>query len=189
MYRPALQGWGFVNFALVRTLGTPEAMAPVIRRQLATVAPQLRVPTITTLQRNVEDRTVNERLVAQLSAAFGALALVLAAIGLYGVLGSAVSRRTHEFGVRAAFGARGTNLVGMILREGFALVAVGILIGTAAALAAGRLVESLLFDLRAEDPVAFIAAALLMLFAAALACLRPAIRVASVQPMEALRHE
>jgi predicted permease len=78
MYQPALRGAAFVNFALVRTQGAPEAVAPAIRRQLATVAPQLRVPTITTLQRNVEDRTVNERLVAQLSAAFGALALVLA---------------------------------------------------------------------------------------------------------------
>ena len=189
MYQPALQGAGFVNFALVRTRGAPETMAPAIRRQLAATVPQLRVPTITTLQRNVEDRTVNERLVAELSAVFGALALVLAAIGLYGVLGSAVSRRTQEFGVRAAFGARWTDLVGMILREGFALVTVGVLAGTAAALAAGRFVESLLFDMQADDPAAFITAALLVLLAAALACVRPAIRVASVEPMDALRHE
>ncbi len=189
MYRPALQGAGSVNFAVVRTRGAPEAMALAIRRRLAEVVPELRVPTITTLQRNVEDRTVNDRLVAQLSTFFGALALALAGIGLYGVLGSAVSRRTQEFGVRAALGARGTDLVGMILREGFALVAVGLLVGTAAALAAGRFVESLLFDLRANDPAAFIAAALLILFAAALGCLRPAMRAASVEPMGALRHE
>jgi hypothetical protein len=189
MYQPALRGAAFVNFALVRTQGAPEAVAPAIRRQLATVAPQLRVPTITTLQRNVEDRTVNERLVAQLSAAFGALALVLAAIGLYGMLGSAVSRRTQEFGIRAAFGARWTGLVGMILSEALLLAAVGVLVGTAAALAAGRFVESLLFDLEADDPAAFLTAALLILSAAALACLWPAIRVASVHPMDALRHE
>jgi predicted lysophospholipase L1 biosynthesis ABC-type transport system permease subunit len=189
MYRPALQGAWFVNFALVRTRGAPEAMAPAIRRRLATAAPRLRVPTITTLQRNVEDRTVNERLVAHLSAAFGALALLLSAIGLYGVLGSAVSRRTQEFGVRAALGAHWTNLIGMILREGFALVTAGVLVGMVVALAAGRFVASLLFGLEADDPAAFVTAALLILFAAALACLRPAIRVASARPMDALRHE
>jgi ABC-type antimicrobial peptide transport system permease subunit len=77
----------------------------------------------------------------------------------------------------------------MILRDAFALVAAGVLLGTAAALAAGRVVESLLFNLHANDPAAFITATLLILLAAAVACLRPAIRVARVEPMEALRHE
>ena len=189
MYRPALQGPTFVNFVVVRTAGAPETVAPAVRRRLAEVVPELRVPTITTLQRNIEDRTVNERLVAQLSAAFGALALVLAVVGMYGVLGSAVSRRRQELGVRAAFGARATDLMRMVLREGFALVTMGLLMGIAAALGAGRFVESLLFESRADDPVAIVTAALLILAAAGLACFRPAMRAASIEPMDALRHE
>jgi len=189
MYQPALSGAKFVNFAVVRTRGAPAVIAPAIRRQLATVVPELKVPTITTLQRNVEDRTVNERLVAQLSAFFGVLALILASVGLYGVLGSAVSRRTQELGVRAAFGARSSDLVGMVLREGFGLVAIGVVTGAAVALAAGRLVESLLFDSRANDPVAFIWAAALIALAAATASLMPAMRAASVEPITALRHD
>ena len=184
-----LQRVEFLNFVVVRTQSTLEMMAPAIRRQLALEVPELRIPHISTLQRNVDDMTVNERLVAQISTFFGTLALLLAAVGIYGVLGSAVSRRMPEFGVRSAFGAKGSDLVAIILREGFALVTLGILLGTAAALATGRFVESMLFESRIDDPAAYIAAALLMLFAAAAACLRPTIRAASVEPMEALRHD
>ena len=187
VFLPAMQGSNLVSSVVVRTHSTPEAMAGVVRRRLAEVTPELKVPTITTLERTVRDQTVNERLIARLSTFFGALALGLAAIGLYGVLGSIVSRRTPEFGVRTAFGAQAAHLAGLIFRQGMTLVGAGVVVGVLAALAAGRLVESLLFEAQAGDPAAFASAVALMLLAALAALARPAIRAATVKPIEALR--
>jgi putative ABC transport system permease protein len=119
--------------------------------------------------------------------AFGLLALVLAAIGLYSVIAYAVAQRTHELGVRIALGASGTDVVRMIVRPGVSLAVAGVVIGSVIALWAGRWVEPLLFAQSAKDVRVFGAVALVVLLVAVVATVRPAIRATRVDPMEALR--
>jgi ABC-type antimicrobial peptide transport system permease subunit len=132
---------------------------------------------------------VGERLVARLSSFFGLLAVVLAAIGLYGVMSYAVARRTNEIGIRMALGASRSNVVGMILGEVLVLVAAGGAIGIVAAFAGTRLVKSFLFGLTEMDPVSFGGAALLLAVVGALAAYVPARRAANIDPMVALHYE
>jgi ABC-type antimicrobial peptide transport system permease subunit len=121
--------------------------------------------------------------------AFGMIGLLLAAAGLYGVTASVVSRRTREIGVRIALGASPGVIVRHVLAESFAAVGVGLLIGIALAVVIGRVLRSLLFGISAYDPVAFVAAPLVLAAAALVACLGPARRASRVSPMTALRHE
>ena len=132
---------------------------------------------------------VQERLIAKLAAFFGLLAMALAAIGLYGVMSYGVSRRTNEIGIRMALGARGTNVIGMILREVLALIAAGLLVGIAVAAASTRLIKSLLYGLTPTDPAMFGAAAVVLVVVGVLAGYLPAWRAAKIDPMAALRHE
>jgi len=147
------------------------------------------VTDVRTQQEQVDRLFTPERLFANLCSFLGGLALVLAAIGLYGLMSYAVVRRRSEIGVRMALGARPADVLRMILRESLVLVMLGLLVGVGAALGATRAVASLLFGLSPSDPVAFVSASILLLGVAIFACWLPARRAAKVDPMVALRCE
>lgn len=121
--------------------------------------------------------------------AFAAVALFLAALGLYGVLAYYVARRSHEIGIRVALGAKACNVFGMILSRGFALVAVGLVLGTAGALAGSRLIRDLLFQVDATDPATVAGVGLFFAVVALVACFIPAWRALRVDPVQAFRTE
>lgn len=123
----------------------------------------------------------------QLMTTFGAVALLLAAVGLYGTIAYSVAQRRHEFGIRLSLGASGRQLLAQVLKQGMAMVALGVIVGVAGALALGRVLASQLFGVGAGDPVVLVSAVALLLSIALAACLVPALRAARVHPMVALR--
>jgi macrolide transport system ATP-binding/permease protein len=137
----------------------------------------------------VDESLTLERFVAQLGSFFSLTALLLACIGLYGVMSYGVARRTSEIGIRMALGARSVDIAGMVMKESMLLVAAGIAIGSGAALGAMRLFSSFLFGLPPDDPATILTAVLLMVFLAALAGYLPARGASRVDPMTALRRE
>jgi predicted permease len=174
---------------ILRTAGRPEAMIPVVRKAMADV--NIDVPTfgeITPIELR-EQQMQQERLLTNLLIAFGAVALLLSSIGIYGMLAYLVTRRTSEIGLRMALGARPTAVVTMVLRESIVPVGAGLAIGGLAAVAATRWVHSLLFGVSAYDPTTMIGAAVVFLVIAALAALVPARRAARIDPLGALRSE
>jgi ABC-type antimicrobial peptide transport system permease subunit len=137
----------------------------------------------------VDNSLAKDRVVARLSAAFGLLAMLLAAIGLYGVMTWTIARRTREIGVRMALGERPRGIFRLVLRDTLMMVTLGIAIGIPLALAATRLIRGLLFGVGAADPLVILAASILLIAVATLAGFLPARRAARVDPMIALRHE
>jgi ABC-type antimicrobial peptide transport system permease subunit len=144
---------------------------------------------IRTQNEQIAARMQHERIFAALTGAFGILALVLASIGMYGLMAYAVSRRTNEIGIRMALGARPGLVLRMILGEASWLTAIGVAAGAGAALAMGRLVASMLYGLKSWDPITFAASAAVLIVVAMAASWIPANRAASVSPIQALRHE
>jgi predicted permease len=160
-----------------------------MRETIADVAPELPVLGVRSLEEQVERSLRQERLLSQLTAFFGLLALVLAAVGLYGVLAFGVSQRTNEIGVRMALGAEPTHVLRTVLGTAMGWVGTGIAIGLAAALAAGRLLSSLLFGLGAIDLVTVLLGTTVLVLVAALAAYGPARRASRLDPVRALRYE
>ncbi len=140
-------------------------------------------------EEQINQTLFQERLFARLTSFFGALAALLAGVGIYGIMAFAVTRRTREIGIRVALGASRAAIVEMVLRETVVLAGIGIAIGIVVALAASRVISSLLYGLKPTDPLSITVAALLMAGAAVLAGYTPARRAAKVDPMEALRYE
>jgi putative ABC transport system permease protein len=143
----------------------------------------------TTLDAQVDGSLSQERLMAMLSTAFGLLAMGLAVVGLYGTLSYGVGRRTREIGIRMALGAQRSAVLWLLLRETLVLVCVGAAVGILAALKMGHWVESLLFGVKAADPLTLAAAAMLLIGVALLAAYVPASRASRIDPLRALRHE
>ena len=173
----------------LRVAGDPAAAAAAVRRAVAEVDRKIMIGRVATLGELVSQSAHEARLIAQLSSFFGLLALLLAAIGLYGVMAYAVARRTSEIGIRMALGAEARAVLWMVMRESLLVVVVGIAVGVPAALGLARVVRSQLFGLSPSDPTTLAAATLLLLAASVLAGLLPARRAAKVDPMVALRYE
>lgn len=173
----------------VRTAISPLSVSNAIQR--AVKATELRLPVfdIKTLNEQVDDSLVQERLIASLSGLFGALALLLAAVGLYGLMTYATNRRTGEIGIRMALGATRGQIAGMVLEETLLLVLAGLAIGVPAAMASSHLIRSELYGLRTNDPLTILIAGLMMAGIAVFAAYLPARRASRVDPMVALRTE
>jgi predicted permease len=173
----------------VRTNQDPVSLASAVRKTVRDNDEKLSVFDLRTLTAQVDAIVFTDRLVTYFSLALALLAALLAAIGLYGVMAYVVARRTREIGIRMALGATRRNVAGMVLQEIGAIATVGLLIGLIAAYAVGRVMESLLFGVKASDPFVFVAATGLLIIVAALAGWLPARSAASVDPMVALRYE
>jgi predicted permease len=174
---------------LLRTLDAPSSAAAGIQRAAHELDPQAQTMNFRTMNDVVDESLVQERFVAQLGGFFSLCALLFACVGLYGVTSYATARRTQEIGIRMALGARRTDVLWLVMRETLLMTGIGIVIGLGAALAATRLVMSLLFDLSPADPVTITLAALLMLVVALIACYLPARRATTIDPLATLRHD
>ena len=174
---------------LVRTQWKAASLLPIVHREVDRIDPQVAVTEPRTLIEKVDDSIFVDRMIATLSGFFGGLALVLAAIGIYGVMAYAVTRRTAEIGLRIALGAAPRWIEWMMLREGLILIAAGLVVGIPLSFGVARLAASLLFGIKPNDPFAFAGTVVVLFGAGALAAFLPARRAAAVEPVKALRHE
>ena len=178
----------FMSFA-VRTAGDPMALAEPVRKQISAVNPALPVAKIRSMDDIVSTSLREPRFTASLLGSFSGLALLLAGIGIYGVISYFVAQRTQELGVRMAIGAQPKQILWLVIGQGLRLAIVGLVIGIGLALATTRLMGTLLFNVKPEDPVALIIGAALLLATAVLANLLPALRASRIDPIAALRYE
>jgi predicted permease len=179
----------YVSELDVRVAQEPASVIPALRRAVAEVDPRVPIASVRTLDRQIADKSRTDTLFAQLVGGFGMLALVLACVGLYGVVSQAVARRTNEVGIRMALGASRGDILSMILREAGGLVAVGLVIGLPASALAGRLIANQLFGVTPADPVTLLASAATLAAIAVLAGYVPARRASRLDPNDALRTE
>ena len=173
----------------VRTIANPETIIPSVRSIVSQLDNNLPLFDVKTQSAQIEGSLFQERLIARLSSFFGGLSLLLACIGLYGLLSYEVARRTREIGVRMALGARPSDVLRLIVSQGVVLSAAGVSLGILASLGATRYLASLLYGVHPFDPLTFAAVALLLGVVALAACFLPARRAMRVDPMVALRHE
>ena len=190
VYRPRfqLENPSQLTF-LVRTWQPPEAALSSIRGAMQQLDSKLALSNLQTMDTQISDNLSVERLVALLAVSFGVLAMLLAAIGLYGVLAYATAQRTREIGIRMALGAQRGTVMGLVLRDVLWLAGISIVATLPVALVLGRLLRSQLYGVSAADPVTLLGGTLLVAAVALLAALLPARRAASVEPMQALRTE
>ena len=182
-------GAGITGTLSVRTVAGPTPIMATLVGLIHSLDPSIHVTVTQTMKEWIDESLHQDRLVAALSGGFSLLALVLTAVGLFGVLAFSVARRTSEIGVRMALGARPADIFRLIVGNGMALVAIGLMIGAAGAAGAGRLLKGMLFGVKGFDPVAMTAVVLVLGAAAFLACYLPARRASRVDPMAALRSE
>jgi ABC-type antimicrobial peptide transport system permease subunit len=179
----------FVGGMMLVTDLTPGAVEPMLTKALAEVDPNLTITAVKTMEEQVALTFDQERAVASLAGLFGIVALLLAAVGLYGVTAYMVAQRTNEIGIRMALGADRLRVVRLVLRSAFVRVTIGLLLGVPLAVAAGRLIAAQLYGVAFWDPVALSLAAAALGTCALIAALIPAGRAASISPMDALRTE
>jgi predicted permease len=190
-YQPYLQSpnLDFGATYEVRTILSPASIAPSLRKAVQSIDPDLPLQEIRTQQEQIDASMQQERIIAALTASFGVLALVLASVGIYGVMAYSIAQRTSEIGIRMALGARPREVLTMVLREATWIALVGITCGIGATLLSTHFVTSLLYGLHPNDPVILATSALLLALVGLVASWAPASRAASVEPMQALRHE
>jgi putative ABC transport system permease protein len=174
---------------VVRTSTDPRSLTPAIREQVLAVDPNQPVYDVKTMEERVAITLETRRFAVVLLGIFGVLALLLAAIGLYGVLAFAVSQRTREIGIHMALGAQGRDVLGMVIRQGMSMVLLGVALGVAGAYALTRTMQSLLFEVSTTDPVSFVTVSLLLAVVGFVACYIPARRATKIDPLMALRYE
>ncbi len=178
------------NSLLVRTsVGEPMSLASAVVKEVQEIDPDQPVDSIATMHKNISQSLATRRLTMTLLGAFAALALVLASVGLYGVMALSVTQRTREFGIRLALGAPRQDVFRLALGRGLLLVAIGLVVGLLGALGAGRALTSLLYNVGSFDPAALLTAIIALAGVAVLACWFPARRATRVDPMVALRYE
>ena len=189
MYVPFLQARATNPSFAVRTAGDPIGAVGAIREAMRQIDPSLPLTDVSTQMEQVERRFEQEKLFARAYGLFGGVALVLASVGLFGLMSYSVARRTNEIGIRMALGAQRGDVLKQVLKESMTLVAVGVVVGLLMAFGAGRLVSSQLFGVEPTDTLTMVLAMVTMVLVAAVAGYLPARRAASVDPMAALRNE
>jgi predicted permease len=190
MYYPVSSSDPGQSLTLVaRTSGDPLNYAVAIQKEIGALDPQLPVVDVLTISQIVGESTVNESFSASLVLIFAALSLVLAGVGLYGVLSYVVTQRVPEIGIRIALGAQRGQVLRMVLRDGLRPVAIGLLVGAGGGVAVGYIIRSVLYGTKPMDPIVFVAMVTMLLLVAAMASAAPAWRASSVNPIEALRAE
>jgi putative ABC transport system permease protein len=189
MYLPHLQSSTSGLTVLVRTTGEPLALAAAVRNEVRAIDKDVPVTHVQTMERVLGASVAQPRFSMLLVGLFAALALVLSAVGIYGVMAYSVSRRAHEIGVRMALGAGANQVLKLVLKDGMLLALAGIALGLLGAFALTRLMASLLFGISAKDPFTFASVAMLLAAVAFVACYIPARRATKVDPLTALRSE
>lgn len=189
-YLQPIKNWPITAMIFeVRTSGEPLALAGTVRKIVHDVSPAMPVADITTQVRQIEGTIVGERTFAELCTCFGALALIMACVGLYGTMAYTVSRRTSEIGIRMALGAARAGIIWMVLRQVLILGAIGVVMGCAAVWETTTFLKSFLFGIQPNDPTTLILAVAILAACAILAGYAPAWRASKIDPMVALRHE
>jgi putative ABC transport system permease protein len=190
MYFPLLEGDTTMALTLaVRTASGPLALSVPIQKQIAAIDPELPVSDVFTMQQIIERSLGNASLSAGLVLAFALLSLVLASVGLYGVLSYLTTQRTGEIGVRMALGAKREQVLRLMLGDGLRPAFYGLVLGLMASAGGVRLIESMLYGTRPLDPAVFAVVAATLLTVAAAACVVPAWKASRIDPMQALRNE
>jgi len=174
---------------VLHTQGQPEAVIDDVRRVLRSLDPEMPMSNIKTMEEWLSTGAAQPRINATLVGVFAGVALLIAVIGIYGVLSYSVSQRTREIGVRMAIGAREENVLSLILRQGMMVAMAGIAAGVVCALLFSRVVESIVFGIQVRDPLTFLGAAAVLSVAAAIACYIPARRASRLDPIVALRED
>jgi putative ABC transport system permease protein len=187
MYVPHAQDfqWNFMGL-VIRTTGDAAAFAPTLRREVQALDKDQPIYNVRTMDDVVMNSLGTRRVSMQLFAVFACAALLLAAIGIYGVMAYSVTQRTQEIGLRMALGAQRSDVLGLVIRQGMTLTVIGVIVGVAGAFALTRVIGNLLFGVTATDPGTFVAIPFLLLFVALLACYLPARRAARLDPTRAL---
>jgi macrolide transport system ATP-binding/permease protein len=189
VYFPYQQNYSPAMTLLVRSSGDPKSLTTAVRHEVQTLDPNLPPFNVITLSENIDISLFPARFGALLLGGFGVLALVLATVGIYGVMSYSVSKRTHEIGIRMALGAQANSVLRLVVGQGMVLALIGVVVGLAASFALTRVVKSLLYGVSATDLLTFTAIAVLLLGVALLACLVPGRRATKVDPLVALRYE
>jgi putative ABC transport system permease protein len=188
MYFPILDESTRMNL-VIRTQNDPLSIVSAVRQEVKAMDPDQPISAVKRMSDWVDSSVSSQRYSTTLLAAFAALAMILAATGIYGVMSYTVAQRTHEIGVRMALGARRRDVLKLVVRHGMLLTLVGVIIGVAGALGLTRVMASLLFGVTAKDPLTFVAVAGLLSAVAFIACFVPALRATKVDPLVALRYE
>jgi putative ABC transport system permease protein len=178
-----------MDFAIRTELADPTAVARAVREIVANVDPAVAVDSVVPMRERLFDSAANERFWLRLLGLFGALAVFLATVGIYGVIAYAVEQRAHEFSIRTALGAGRRDIIMLVVREGLIVTVVGIVIGIGAAFGLTRLIASQLYGVTPTDPLTLAIVVLLLTAIAMVACVIPARRAASAEPLRALRVE
>ena len=185
-YEPNIGGEAFFE---LRTATDPTSMVSAVRNIVNHESEDLALYRISTQTQAIDRQLSNERITAQLSSFFGLLALILACLGLYGLLSYEVTRRTREIGIRMAVGAQSHNVVGLVLTKAVGLIVAGAIAGIAVAVGVTRFLTTFLYGVKASDPITLLVVAALLALVALAACYIPARRATKVDPLVALRYE